>query len=400
MKIKQLRDPARCTRIKQCHSRDARTSTKQFNIERIVILFGLILSIGGCTSVGLKHQEYISNLDFGDHRTINMCMYRDVNVTEKRVRQIVDAINEDFRLYDLAISVPWVRQLKRDGITYQKILGQLIDLPIEEGCDRILYLVGRNGFDHLWGALALPEILGWVDNRTGTRGYIVANHSTSWNQLAFGGVRRTARHEALHLLGCGHASPAKPFMDACYDTIAEAKAKATTGFFPSRSVKGRWYYTREAVNSVILGNDPNKFEGQYEAGGLSDEELVQFGSKVELDDLARTIQKLLTNYAANYKHGDLENLAGLVTEDIADNGKLGKTRFEKTYRELFDRTMSRKLAFNIEKIVDITPNKLRVEGIYYAKLLFNSGDNLNRASPISIWIDTDADDQKISLLEY
>lgn len=400
MKIKLPRIPAQCTRIKQCHSRDASISAKRFNIERKVILFGLMLFLSGCTSVGFKHQEHISKLDFGDHRTINMCMYRDVNVTEERVEQIVDAINEDFRLYDLSISVPWVRQLKRAGIAYQQIRDQLIDLPIEEGCDRILYLVGRNGLDHLWGAFALPEILGWVDNRTGTRGYVVANHSTSWNQLAFGGVKRTARHEALHLLGCGHASPAKPFMDACYDTIAEAKAKATTGFFPSCSVKGHWYYTRKAVNRVILGNDPNKFEGQVKVGGLSDEELVQFGSKVELDDLTRTIQKLLTNYAANYEHGDLENLVGLVTEDIADNGKLGKYRFEKTYRELFGRTNSRKLAFNIEKIVDVKPNKLRVEGIYYAKLLFNSGDNLNRTSPISIWIYTDADGQKISRLEY
>ncbi|MEE8342289.1 MAG: hypothetical protein V3R51_00675 [Gammaproteobacteria bacterium] len=400
MKIKQLCNLAQCTRIKQCHSRDASISAKRFNIERKVILFGLMLFLGGCTSVGLKHQEHISKLDFGDHRTINMCMYRDTNVTEKRVEQIVDAINEDFRLYDLSISVPWVRQLERAGITYQKIRDQLIDLPIEEGCDRILYLVGRNGFDHLWGAFALPEILGWVDNRTGTRGYVVANHSTSWNQLAFGGVRRTARHEALHLLGCGHASPVKPFMDACYDTIAEAKAKATAGFFPSLSEKGHWYYTREAVNSVVLGNRSNQPKDNYKVDGLNGEEPVRFGRKVELNDVTRTIQTLLTNYSLNYKRGDLENLVDLVTEDVSDNGKLGKSQFEKTYKDLFDRTTTRELVFNIEKIVDVQPHRLHAQGTYYAKLMFHSGNNFSRASPISIWIDTDVDEQKISRLEY
>ena len=289
--------------------------------------------------------------------------------------------------------------MKRAGITYQRIRDQLIDLPLEPKCDRILYLVGRNGFDHLWGAFALPEVFGWVDDRTGTRGYVVANHSISWNQRIYS-VKRTARHEALHLLGCGHASPARPFMDACYDTIAEAKAKGTTGFFPSVSVKGHWYYTRKAVNSVVLGNSQNSFEAQVDASGLSDETPVQFGSKVGLDDSMRAIQKLLTSYAANYQQGNLNNLTGLVTEDIADNDKLGKSLFVKTYKELFGKTVSRTLVFNIENIVDVKPNKLRVEGIYYAKLAYNTGSNLNRASPISIWIDIDADGQKISRLEY
>ena len=109
MIIKLLRVPTHLIRAQHRNRQVASVGTARCSTGKKIVIIGLMLLLGGCTSVGFKHQEYISKLDYGDQQTINICMYRDANVTEKRIGQIIDAINEDFRLYNLSISVPWVR---------------------------------------------------------------------------------------------------------------------------------------------------------------------------------------------------------------------------------------------------------------------------------------------------
>ena len=126
---------------------------------------------------------------------------------------------------------------------------------LEAPCDRQIYLVRGNRADYLGGVLAtvvaLPLILGCVDDNTGTAAMV----QTSWVApiLQLGSLMSPTdvfQHELWHLLGCPHAFT----RTECYERIRilrESYRQGDGSFFPAMSPVGNRTpirTSRDAVN--------------------------------------------------------------------------------------------------------------------------------------------------------
>jgi hypothetical protein len=144
--------------------------------------------------------------------------------------------------------------LPRDGFFHGSIVRQVQSQMLSPDCDRNLYFVGRNAEDFLWGdlaavALPLPEVLGEVDDRTLTSGFVVAT-AISFNQLLLSPYTVT-RHELYHLIGCKQHYD----MPACYTEIAALKLRerelVANGFF-RRNSEPPFYPTWDDLGDAML----------------------------------------------------------------------------------------------------------------------------------------------------
>lgn len=206
----------------------------------------------GCTSVGLHHDAARRQIDFGPPDTVALCLYVDDGITEDFARKLVDdAWRDEAPLYGLNVAVAKVQHWSRPAFQMDGIMDKLVQERLETPCDRILALIGRNVGDFVWGLLAMPEILGAVDDETLTHGYAVARYA-SVNQ-ALMTPRSVTRHELYHLLGCDEHFD----MTHCYRQIAELKQwkrEHQSDFFPAfDAVRKRILVSREAVNARLLG---------------------------------------------------------------------------------------------------------------------------------------------------
>jgi len=184
--------------------------------------------------VGIPDKAAMENIDFGPPETLRICFYKDVNISDQQADDIIAALQQEFSHFGLAIEVPWVKPWKRPAFTSDEILNNFVSCPLEEPCDRLLALVGRNFGDFLWGII-MPEIHGAVEDVSMTKGITVAEIGSFNQMLSMSSAARIAIHETYHLLGCGHSVDAKP----CYEKIKLAKKIARRNrmagrdFFPS-----------------------------------------------------------------------------------------------------------------------------------------------------------------------
>jgi len=225
---------------------------------KVVGLSALTLSPIGCTVIGIENLRLRESMDFGEVQNIRFGVYKTKNVSQKRVEEIIKAINDEYAPYNLTASIVWTRSFEKKDFFHPGIARSIAKgAKIEPPCDRKLYLVGRTFLDNLWGALILPEISGWVDDDTGTHCYLVANYGLSLNQLIIGPFH-SAKHEALHLLGCDHEIS----KDKCYERIKEIKEIKNKAeklypdedFFPSYSfITKKYILTRKKVNKIFEG---------------------------------------------------------------------------------------------------------------------------------------------------
>jgi hypothetical protein len=193
----------------------------------------LLLSFGlnGCafTSIGIDQSSYRSQIDFGKPRTVKVCAVLDNEVTQENAQDtLVKYWNDgEANKYNLTLDIVSYSQKDRPLSEYFSwdIANDVAKMPIPPQCDRVMYFIGRNFADVLWSIpeiVGAPEVLGWVDDATMTRGFVIAQYG-SLNQVLMGAwfsPAQVARHETYHLLGCGHDLT----MHACYEKIRNAKA--------------------------------------------------------------------------------------------------------------------------------------------------------------------------------
>lgn len=198
---------------------------------------------GACTSVGV-HAPTRHALDYGPPMQLRVCVLQAEGVSTDRVDKLIGAVNREFAAYGIEVVVPWVRPWQRAGFGHEALFDDVARRELEAPCDRLVAFVDRNAADFFWG-LALPEVLGSVDDATHTRGFVVANRA-SINQL-FMPPGKVVVHEFYHLLGCPHAGS----LSQCYGRIARLKREARAGFFPGVDRHGMPLVSREQVNRTL-----------------------------------------------------------------------------------------------------------------------------------------------------
>ena len=233
-----------------------------FNLRYISVIF--LLSLSGCTTVGMHDPDAYRNIDFGSQENLRICVYKDIKVSDEKVNRIIAGIKDELEKYKLNVEIPWIRSTKRPAFSGQEILEHMAALPLEEPCDRLFFMVGRNLKDFLWG-IALPEKLGAVETVTMTKGFVAAQYGSFNQLLSLTSPVKAAIHEAYHMLGCEHDTT----MSACYDQIYFMKKAAKKNrlrgndFFPGMSSEGFLYRTRVAADKDL------KTALQYEMCGES-----------------------------------------------------------------------------------------------------------------------------------
>jgi hypothetical protein len=215
---------------------------------KIVVLYIIAVSnvfpLVGCTTIGFSNSAKLARLDFGQPTNINVCILRDREVTQKRVDEIMGAVNQEFNRYGIQFTVPWVRKWERPGFWSTTILSDVILKPLSVPCDRLFAFAERTASDRLWEIL-LPEIAGAVETITSTKGFAFAD----W--LLFDSPESVATHEFYHFFGCKHAL----VMDSCYEQIKKIKdiaageKHAGNDFFPTISQDGRVLKSRDEVDN-------------------------------------------------------------------------------------------------------------------------------------------------------
>jgi len=96
----------------------------------------------------------------------------------------------------------------------------------------------------------MPEILGAVETRTNSKGYVVAEVGSLNQVLTFQSPSSAAIHEFYHLLGCSHGID----KGDAYRQVRHIKQLAARNrlqgrdFFPAMSEKGRVYSLRADVD--------------------------------------------------------------------------------------------------------------------------------------------------------
>jgi hypothetical protein len=209
----------------------------------------LLCTLAACTTIGAPGHNPTPRHDLGPEVTIRLGIYRDVAVSMERTQSIVGAIQEEFAPMGLRVEVSWIRDWQRPSFGHKGLIRDIATRPLEAPCDRLLALVGRDARDFLWGAL-LPEILGAVETRTHSKGYVVAELGSLNQLMSLQTPHHAAVHEFYHLLGVGHGWSE----DRIYAQLARLKRMALENrqaggdFFPAITGKGRVYLTRAAVD--------------------------------------------------------------------------------------------------------------------------------------------------------
>jgi hypothetical protein len=200
-----------------------------------------------CTTVGM-HTKERAKIDYGPPITMQICLLRAPDVSQKRADKLMDAVRKEFALYRIEVAIPWVRDWERHGFTANAMFdNDLYHRELEPPCDRLVALVDRNVGDIVWGLLGMPEVLGAVDDETHTHGMVVAIAATEAQTLM--PPKDAAVHEFYHLLGCPHAAT----LTRCYGLIAKLKSQTDpkANFVPGVATNGDFLFSREAVNDVL-----------------------------------------------------------------------------------------------------------------------------------------------------
>lgn len=232
------------------HDRCARRGSLSLPLWMLA-LWVVALELSACTSMGSHNVPARSGMDFGPRESLSFCLLLDEGITEQAARDLIDeAWRDEGALYGLTIKVVSVRPWKRPAFTMQGIVEALLRQPLRPECDRVFALIGRHFGDVVWGLLGLPEVLGAVDDNTGTHGYAVIQRA-SVNQ-AFMSPASVVRHEIYHLLGCGEHFN----MSSCYARISAMKRRKRLegiDFFPAwDGLNERTLVSRDAVNARLL----------------------------------------------------------------------------------------------------------------------------------------------------
>jgi hypothetical protein len=193
-------------------------------------------------------------------------VYADDGISAAEVHRLVeDAWRDEEPLYQLRVFVASVTPWSRPAFTMNGIIEALVRQPLAGKCDRVLALIGRNAGDVIFG-LFFPEVLGAVNDKTLTHGYVVARRA-SLNQLLLSPLEVT-RHEIYHLLGCHEHFN----MPQCYQQIAflkRWKQAHHTDFFPAwDAINSRLLTSRNEVNGR-LGISPLHASGPIDRPHLN-----------------------------------------------------------------------------------------------------------------------------------
>lgn len=223
----------------------------------------MILVLQGCaTSIGQWDQrEYAAN-DFGSRRTINVCIYRDVGVPIERERELVRDSIQEWKQYGVSLNIIDRGEMERRGFWHHQLLNQIDSVRLTPPCDRVFWLVNRNAGDYLYAdgpaflslgtLVAMPEVLGEVDDPTMTHGWAIA-YGDSLNSLLMP-PSAVLKHEFYHLVGsCPHAVT----MDVCYQRISDLKhSQGRAGWYPSIGINGQEFLDpHEADRKLASYND-------------------------------------------------------------------------------------------------------------------------------------------------
>jgi hypothetical protein len=215
------------------------------------ILGGVILlcTLTACTTIGAPNHKALARIDFGPEVAIRVGIYRDLAVSLERTHAIIDALRKEFGPMGLRVEVAWIRDWQRPSFGHKGLIRDIATRPLEDSCDRLLALVGRDARDFLWGTL-MPEILGAVETRTNSKGFVVAELGSLNQLMTLQTPHKAAVHEFYHLLGVGHGFS----KNDAYAQVARIKRMALENqrrgrsFFPAVTEKGRVYLTRADVD--------------------------------------------------------------------------------------------------------------------------------------------------------
>lgn len=216
----------------------------------------IMMTLTSCTSIG--PSGVLPDTDMGPRVELRVCIYKDVNVSDRRVASIIAALQKEFAQYGLIIQVPSIKEWQRPCFQHQGILRDIAERPLEPPFDRSLALVGRDMGDFLWGSL-LPEILGAVETRTHTKGYVVAEIGSLNQLLTFQSPQKAAVHEFYHMLGINHMDGRRTINKkiARLKSLSIENRQAGRDFFPGIDSNGNFYLSRNEVNRQF-GLEPEK----------------------------------------------------------------------------------------------------------------------------------------------
>jgi hypothetical protein len=202
-------------------------------------------------------------MDFGEVQDLKVCVLYENSLNLEEVGELEKAWAKELELYKIHLEFTRKIQTARIGFFSGEVIQELYTYKLEENCDRILYLVGREGSDIAFESLMIGlflatglklEIQGAVETYSNTRGYIKAKY-ISLLQLLFDSPESTLIHEGYHLLGCPHAL----WKDECYQIIQSAKKRnlqneSSNKIFSVKSLSGsnpKTWETREDVDKFL-----------------------------------------------------------------------------------------------------------------------------------------------------
>jgi hypothetical protein len=189
---------------------------------------------------------------------VRFCVLLDEGVAPESAEALLGAWNSrEGHKYQLFLRPVSFEHHPRQGFTYTGILNDLLKIPLRAECDRLIFFVGRNAGDVLYGLaavnpfLTLPEVLGAVNDETAMHGFVLATLGSPaqlLGELAFQSREDVTIHDLYHFLGCGHSYTT---MAGCYQRIHTLKGRY-------RELKSRQYYTERGEEpffpSVNLDN--------------------------------------------------------------------------------------------------------------------------------------------------
>jgi hypothetical protein len=240
------------------HGGSQETALKGVHVRPLELALLAMLFLQGCaTTIGRWDQTQYEATDFGPWRSVNVCMYRDAGVPPERARQLLGNTIDEWKRYNVELNIIDRGEMKRQGFWHNELIDQIDSVPLTSSCDRVFWLVNRNTADYLYAdgpafltlgtLVAMPEVLGEVDDPTMTHGWAVA-YGDSLNTLL---MRPAAvvRHEFFHLIGsCPHSAT----MDVCYERIAELKhSQGRAGWYPSIGIEGEKLLDRQEANHKL-----------------------------------------------------------------------------------------------------------------------------------------------------
>lgn len=193
--------------------------------------------------VGFHRASIRNEIDFGKEENLRLCVWKDKKISHKDLIDLIDIWNGELNHYKIKIRLSEVKNWERPGWTGFAIMDEVFMTKLPNQCDRLLAVAGGKISDTVFEIVGIffaffgiPsfQVLGAVETKTGTRGYILGQTRTISHWLS-GGASGTLIHEGYHLLGCGHSF----FLSECYlqiQKVKELKRKNNISgvpFFPS-----------------------------------------------------------------------------------------------------------------------------------------------------------------------